>query len=387
MKVKVIASTHPNYKASKEAFDIFGGHAAGVCYMQSDFKTLRSEDKEKTLKRVKLCKDGGHHSVFDHTSVTLYLDKIPRVIEMLLDNERYMVSSVKSGRYTLHPLPAKEQVLYDKWYARFKQLIRDEYAAKFPKFFTESRIDKLALENARYVTGMFTLVSMVHTTSYRQLNYVYGFIRDFLAKDSDNKMIKKLKPYLVKFLAQLDKTGYIDEALVNNGKGRVLSVFNEYKPSEYFGDVYCARYECSIAVFMHLNRHRTLKHHIGAPVVTGFYVPELIRDDKELHAEWLCDLRSVKANWPQAMMVEVSEMGNLDDFILKVIERKCSVVMLETTRVVNDLLIRYHRVLDATQHARAADLGRFLQGSKCLAGVKCAMPCAFTDGVKETRKV
>ena len=393
MEISVIATTHPNYQAEKRELDRFGGMAAGVCYMAHDFATLRAEDQTKTFRRADLTKSSGHHSVYDHATITLYLHCIPRILEGMLDNERYMVSSVKSGRYTLHPLPEDEQVVYDKWLNKFTTLIRDTYQADYPQFFTDNKIKKLAMENARYVTSSFTMVSMLHTVSYRQLNYLYGFFSDYVTKikDSNNPFEQKLYPYIVDFIEQLKQTGYIDEVLTKNGKSRQVSMFCERPVTEYFGDVYATNFRCSFAVYMHLNRHRTLKYYMktpASPEKLDFYVPELIADNDKLRAEWLADLDSLRSNYPQAMLVDVSEMGNLDDFILKAIERKCSSVLLETTRVVNNVLIKYHKALLSIHHDGADKLATMQKGAKCtFPNFKCPTPCGFALGINEKRKI
>jgi hypothetical protein len=389
MEVSVIATTHPCYTADKDELDRFGGLAAGVCYMANDFASLLNEDKSKTEKRVNLTKQSGHHSVYDHSNITLYLHGIPRVLEILLNNERYMVSSVKSGRYTLHPLPKKEQKIYDKWLTVFQKLITAEYKEKWPIFFTDSKIKKLAMENARYTTSVFTLVSMIHTLSYRQLNYIYGFLSDYASRPPKSKFEKKLKPYIADFLAQLDKTGYIDKALMQNGKGRRISLFNDDNVEEYFGDVYSTQFSCSFVAFAHLNRHRTLKYYINTPDdEPEFYVPEIIADNEKLKTEWLTDLASLESDFPQAMLVNVTEMGNLEDFLLKVIERKCSCVQLETTRVVNAVLRKYQSALNLMGHKRAGYLKKMLNGAKCtFPDYECQNKCGFGDGITEKRKI
>lgn len=391
MEITVIATTHPDHQTPKRELDRFGGMAAGVCYMAHDFATLRGEDETKTFRRADLTKESGHHSVYDHSTITLYLHCIPRVLEGLLDNERYMVSSVKSGRYTLHPLPENEQVVYDKWRAKFETLIRQTYQTKYPDFFTDSKIKKLAMENARYLTSCFTMVSMLHTISYRQLNYLYGFLSDYVKQPAQSTFAKKLQPYLVEFLQQLAATGYVDAALTQNGKNRKLSLFNERNIVEYFGDVYATSYRCSFAVFLHLNRHRTLKYFMKTPPEPAqleFYVPEMIADDPALRQEWLADLDQLRGNYPQAMLVTVTEMGNLDDFILKAIERKCSVVQLETTRVVNMVLNKYQKALQALGHDGAATLASMQKGARCtFPNYQCGKPCGFAEAVNEKRKI
>lgn len=359
--------------------------------MQSNFETLRSEDVEKTLKRVKLTKEAGHHSVYDHLYISMYLENIPRVIEVLLDNERMMTSSVKSGRYTVHSSDGIEKELYEKWVVIFKDKIKEQYAEKSPSFFRPGRIEKLAMENARYLTTCFTLTSMVHTVSYRQFNYLYGFIKDFANNmNSKNSFNKRLKPYLEQFLVSLEETGFIDELLINNGKERVLSLFNTNKPVEYFGDVYVTNYKATFAYFTHANRHRTLKHYIDfikEPNDLEFYIPEIIRGT-ELEMEWLADMDKVRDNFPQALMVDIVEMGNLDDFILKVYERKCAVVLLETNRVTNMLLSKYYDGLKETKHPRESDLKPFMKGARCtFPKFVCSHPCQFGEAVNEKRKI
>ncbi|MDR0976017.1 MAG: FAD-dependent thymidylate synthase [Christensenellaceae bacterium] len=378
MEIKVIGTSHAGYAAPKEEFDAFGGHAAGVCYMAGDFDALLNEAPEKTARRVKQTKESGHHSVYDHVFINMYLDKIPRILEIMLDNERFMVSSVKSGRYTLHPLPDDEQKLYDKWLARFQDLIRAEYAEKTPNFFTENKIKKLAMENARYLTSIFTRVSMIHTVSYRQFNYIYGFLKGFLEKDSESKFVSAIKPFVCEFLTQMEATGYVDEGLTDTGKSRGLSLFGE-PVEEYFGDVYAANYRCSFTCYAHLNRHRTLKYRLRETQDIVWFIPEIIQDNEELVREWNEDLNSLADNFPQARIFEVSEMGNYDDFILKVIERKCSCVQLETTRVVNDIIKKYAEV--------KPDLAKMLKGARCTFGYKCPSPCGWVEAIKETRKV
>ena len=138
---------------------------------------------------------------------------------------------------------------------------------------------------------------------------------------------------------------------------------------------------------MHLNRHRTLKYYMKTPAVPQdleFYVPELIAEQPALRAEWLADLDRLRDHYPQAMLVDVSGMGNLEDFILKAIERKCSSVLLETTRVVNGVLSKYQQALADSQHDGAEKLAIMQKGAKCtFPNFKCPNPCGFALGVNE----
>ena len=168
MKITVIASTKPNYVATKEELENFSGHAAGVCYMPDTFETLMNEPKEKTDRRIIQTKSGGHHSVYDHENISFQLEGVPKLLAMLLNNEKMYTTSEKSARYTKMELSEKEQTLFNKWLEVFKNKIKDLYQAKYPNFFTDKRIEKLALENARYLNSIFTPTFLVYTCSYRQ---------------------------------------------------------------------------------------------------------------------------------------------------------------------------------------------------------------------------
>ena len=73
MKISVIGTTKPNYTASKEELEIFSGHNAGVCYMPNSFDDLLNESKKRTQNRINQTKSSGHHSVYDHANILLYL--------------------------------------------------------------------------------------------------------------------------------------------------------------------------------------------------------------------------------------------------------------------------------------------------------------------------
>ena len=98
MNISIIATTNMGYIAEKHEFDALSGKAAGVCYMPSTFDELLKEDKVKTNKRVLQTKESGHHSVFDHNNITLYLDSVPKILAMIINNEKQYTTSEKSAR-------------------------------------------------------------------------------------------------------------------------------------------------------------------------------------------------------------------------------------------------------------------------------------------------
>ena len=97
MDIKIIASTAVGQIATKNDFEMFGGRAAGVCYMAHTFDEILNEDKDKTQRRIRQTKVGGHHSVYEHGSFSLYLDGIPKIVAMLINNEKQYTTSEKYG--------------------------------------------------------------------------------------------------------------------------------------------------------------------------------------------------------------------------------------------------------------------------------------------------
>lgn len=387
MDIEVIASTHAGYTADKNDYDMFSGKMAGVCYMSSTFAELQKEDSAKTIKRINLTKSNGHHSVYDHESITMYLNDIPKILAMVINNEHQYTTSEKSARYTKMTLTQSEQTLYNKWLEIFKTRITKKYASDYPQFFTPNRIEKLAQENARYLISVFTPTSMVYTTTYRQLNYLVAFLNDYINKPNKNNFESKLASVMQDFVEKLKGTKFIDEKLSVNDKNRHLSLFaNGVECEEYFGDVYCTTYLASFAELAQAQRHRTINYQMSL-TENEYYVPPIIRDNDDLVAIWLSDIKSI-GNYPQGTLLQVTEMGTLDNFVLKMYERKCTFAQLEINQITSATLRKYENALRIKVHPRAEEMRNYLNGSRCtFPGYKCPSPCGFKLGVNEAREI
>ena len=60
------------------------GKIAGVCYDKEGFNNLKNEPKEKTIKRINLTLNNGHHSVYDHIMINLNIQNIPKILAISL---------------------------------------------------------------------------------------------------------------------------------------------------------------------------------------------------------------------------------------------------------------------------------------------------------------
>lgn len=379
MKITVIATPSKTDLGDKERFDEMSGTFAGICYMPDDYATLASEPIEKTLRRANMTKANRHHSVFEHEYITLCLENIPKIFAMILNNEKIYTTSEKSARYTkMQPTPLEKE-LYFKWINIFKSLIQERYPNE--KFIDNRRAEKLAMENARYLLSIYTPTTMAYTTSYRQLNYLYNWLRT----DDENPILQGLKPYTEDFCAKLEEMNLIDDDLQKGGRGRKLSLFGERDRQEYFGDVYSTNYEGSFAQLAQAQRHRTLSYEMRPLSEDKFFIPKILNKDPSLVAEWLDDMQKVKDLTPQGKLIKINERGTVENFILKMNERLCSCAQLEINDQTRLTLSKY---IFQTQDEGIKDmLEPFTRGARCLAGYHCSQPCGFKDGIEMPRDI
>ena len=395
MEIKIINGTKEGYTPTKGEMDSIAGHSAGVCYLADTMETLLGESKEKTERRTMLIKGSGHHSPFDHSYITLQIKDVPKIVAMVLNNEAMYTTSEKSARYTKMVLTEKEQALYDKWCKVFENEMKERLKQTSPNWFTDKKILKLAQENARYLTSVFTPTTMVYTISYRQFNVLYSLISKEIPylRGSVDKFSDRLADELDKFAQTMkeikDANGrsLLDEALLKNPKGRKLSLFKDRPVEKVFGDVYSTAYKGSFAQYAQEQRHRTLTHNITMLEKPEFYVPPILKAKPELVNEWIKDCFALADNFPQAMLVMISERGTFENFIQKVNERSCAQAQLEINQQTTATTNEMYNALKGKDAEKEEILEKYLNGSRCTAGYKCSNPCGFKDGITGERIV
>lgn len=392
MKINIIASTGENNNFNRNDLDIFSGHVAGICYSKNGFYALKEEPLEKTLNRAKNTLISGHHSVYDHSFLSLYLEDVPKIIAMFLNNEKQYTTSEKSARYTKMNFTEQEKDSFDKWQEIFKDLIGKKYNGF--EFFTPNRIRTLAHENARYLTSVFTPTSLMYTTSYRQINYLYNMFQREIEKNSNktDSFYTRLNFEMQNFCDCLKELPFINEKLNGEFKNRELSLMNEKTnreiKKEIFDDVYLTTNKMSLSCLAQAQRHRTLDYSFRFRKEKEVYIPKILKNDQNLVKEWQDDFEKNIENTPQGLLVDVNERGTLDNFKLKLKERLCTFTQVEINDVTKDTLKKYVTELAKTKHDRLDELEKFTHGSRCLSGeFKCNAPCNFIDGIKGEREI
>ncbi len=371
MKIKVIASTKVGYVLPKEDAVDFSGKSAGICYLPDTVETLLSEPSQKTLKRANGNIKSGHHSVFGHPTYNLCFEEIPKILAMILNNEKVYNTSEKSARYTQMKPSPQEKELYEKWIETFKEQI----LVKYPDF-DEKKARKLAQENARYLISIFTPATvMEYTVNFGQLNYIINWAKDYIKTDCDDDFSLKLKAVLGEFLQAIPDLEV--EGLNSDTKNRSFSLFAQRKTrNEEFGENYSTTYLASFAQLAQAQRHRTLNYEMTLLDEAQYYIPSIIRNT-ELENEWLKDISSLEKFFPQGMLVQVNERGTIENFVLKCTERLCGSAQLEIMEQTQKTMAKY---LEATK--RQPELYNYLlpysKGARCtFPGWKCNSPCIF----------
>ena len=377
----------------KEEAIKLSGKIAGVCYDKEGFSHLENEPEEKTMRRVGMTLNNGHHSVYDHILINFNLQNLPKILAMVLNNEHQYTTSEKSARYTPvvrqtgSIITEDEEKLYNKWIDIFKTKIKSQYG----NIYNDSKIQKLAQENARYLVTVFMPTQMIYSTSLRQINYIASWMQDYIKNaDMNNAFERKLSSSMQELLEGLDDVNVLEEGLLRNEKCRSLSIFGKDldKKEEHFGDVYSCIYKGSFAQLAQAHRHRTLDYQMEMLEDKEYFVPPIIADDQTLVDEWLGDMQIVRGVNPQGELVKISEVGKYEDFILKCKERLCSAAQLEIMLQTRETLLKYKKALEKSGSPLAKDIEKYSHGARCtFPDFNCSSDCKFSEGKTLVRKI
>ena len=369
------------------------GLYAGMCYDKEGLSHLMEEPEEKTVRRANMTKDNAHHSVFDHVWVNLNIEGIPKILAMVLNNEHQYNTSEKSARYTPviveddSIITGEEERLYNKWMEIFKIRIKEQYG----DVYNDSKIVKLAQENARYLVTVFMPTKMVHTVPVAQINRLAAWMQKYIkAANMDDYFERTLAVSMQELVDEFERLNLLEPGLMNNEKDRSISLFGTdlSEVEEHFGDVYATTYKASFAELAQAQRHRTLDYQMEVLEDKEYFIPPIILDDPMLVEEWLNDMHIVRDVYPQGELILISEMGTYDNFILKCQERLCAAAQLEIMRQTRETLLKYQEALEAKNHRYAKDIKKYTRGARCtFPNFRCPSKCGFKEGIDLSRKI
>lgn len=380
MKATILASTNVGYSLPIEEAMKFSGHEAGICYMPDNIKTLFAEPEEKTIKRANGTLKSGHHSVFGHVYYNFSFEEVPKILAMVLNNEKVYNTSEKSARYTKMKTSEEEEILYEKWIDIYNGIIVKEY----PNI-SEKQVKKLAMENARYLISVFTpATTMGYSTDFRQMSYILHWLKKFNLNAPDTAFNIKLKNVFKDFEKNMIDLGFKE---LDDGKDRNISLFVTRTREEEFGENYCVNYKGTFAQLAQAQRHRTLKYEISIPESPEYFVPYIIRGT-EYEKEWLEDMEKLSKNFPQGMLLNINERGGVEDFVLKCKERLCGCAQLEVAKQTKDTMDKY---LEHTKNNKTEIYNYLLpysKGARCtFKDFTCESPCIWGAKYALDRKI
>ncbi len=380
MKARIIGSTKMGYQISESEAMLFSGHAAGICYMPDDIDTLFNEQAEKTNKRANGTLSSGHHSVWGHVEYNFVFEGIPKILAMVLNNEKEYNTSEKSARYTKMQPSKEEENLYNKWIEIFYDKILQTYPELKDKKIDEKtlkykNIEKLAQENARYMISVFTpATTMEYSTSLRQMRYILKWMENFMKNGSDSAFNIKIKEVFKDFSIAMAKLGF---DVLDDGKSRTISLLSTREREEEWGENYSTNYEISFAALAQAQRHRTLYYEMNVPENPKYFVPFIIRNT-ELEEKWLKDIASLSKRFPQGMLLNINERGTVENFVLKAKERLCGHAQIEIAVQTDETMKQYLKNVENSNEMVYKYLLPYSKGARCtFPDYKCSSPCIW----------
>ncbi|MCR4284854.1 MAG: FAD-dependent thymidylate synthase [archaeon] len=349
MEVKLLYT--PNGITTLEGALKMGQDMARQCYSGKDPLEVMAEPYDAKLTEGRILK-GGHLSVFDHFNITTNFGGIPKAMAMVLNNEPPYTTSEKSARYTkMKGMDSRQKAIYDKWMGILAPEIEKVLAGPNDR---DVRAMKLAQENARYMTSVFTPTSMNYTHSLRHQNELAHKFEDFIEearRSGDPFMLRLAEEGMVPFLESEVVQRFRAPDIKHKMDEGVL-LFGDAVEETFSPDVYATNHPMSFACLAQTHRHRTIHNHIsdglqqgGNPSlgVQGFFVPPIV-EHIGLTDEWLADLAEVAAyDFPQGQMLMVAERGNTEHLAAKADERLCGHAQLEIMRGTRALVKKYQR--------------------------------------------
>lgn len=347
----------------------FSQNFARICYSEKDWPELLQEKSMKGMTNSLI--KAGHHSLFEHIHFNLYFKSLPKILAMTLNNEKQYITSEKSARYTtMEASDDLQREKYNKWMNILEPKIENVFPDMDNKEERAKTIHKLAMENARYMTSVFTPTKIAHTLNWRQINFLVNSLEKnehLKASPEMNEKLEKDTSELIELLSPFRISG------LENQTDRHLSLFDSRDVETHFGDVYSTSYLGSFARLAQEQRHRTISYHIsdgtqlGAP--QGFYVPDIVPEN--MRTEWIKDLKEIASyDFPQAQLVKINERGKIEDFRSKTMLRLCSPAQYEIMRGTLETGEKYKQFQE--EYGKNSLKPKCIQGFKCNEKERCA---------------
>jgi hypothetical protein len=372
----------------------FAGAEAGICYMSKPYFDSYVSDELKALNRFSTVASTGHHSVAGHSQVAVLFEGIPKIIAMYLNNLGCYETSEKSGRYTVMTGSSDlEMEIYHKWCRKLNEKIKEYYGT----FIDDKTVDKLAKENARYHLSIFTPTTMGYTTSIRQWNYIIDWCEKFIETETPyNYFFTELKKYIMELGKCIKDVLYVEELRdIKNRFGLDMIEFDKTSLAEkrenfVKGKLYTYHYKGTFAQYAQAHRHRSLFYKITFDgKAKEFYIPPIIKGT-ELEKEWIEDMESLSYIIPTGTLIDIEEIGDVEKFFLKSMERNCGraqlEIMTQNLETANFIYENRESLIDSVKERIEK---YYIKSTPKMKGqmLRCKEPCIWTCMGSKERKI
>ena len=321
-------------KRQDKLFEL-GAKVMGVCVNTSPVDKMRAEPLDKTLKRKDTTLTERHHSGYGMEDIVLGIEDVSKIFCMHLNNLHIYDTEETSGRHTKLRLSSKEQAVFDYFYDKIYKsfLEKDDVQDKA----SLRKYNQIALENARYITGLDAKTNIVYKATLRQWNYIYGWVEEFLDKKDYNQYEQLVLPDFREFVSQMDNLEIDGVKIINPNLrdfyNHGFKLFGDFKKKQeiYDPDLYKVYYDSSSTAYGQLQRHRQITYIIDNPDKQkdiSYYVPQIIKK-LDLQDEWQDKIDSIH-NVPQARKMLIKEVGQPYMIADRLKERACNHAQEET---------------------------------------------------------
>lgn len=359
----------------KQAF-IYSGIKAAWCYKQGSAtpETIRGMSEENLIRMGVTTFISDHGTPDEHYEVSIEVTGIPKLLCMILNNEKQYTADERSLRYTkVQPSEYISEIevdLYNKWLKIFTDVLWERYrdfflvSNKGVEDDAKKAAGKIAQENARNFVSVLTPTSISYTAPWYQWQKLYRML-EYMVENPNTELKRMAAPYAKVLMSQLVENRIVvttkeaiqlypplikeikdgREILYRNNKHIKLSLWavdNPFsgidRPNE-FGSSIKYSTQRSISSFAQIQRHRTSDCEAREPEVFSFVTPEFIKGTM-YEEEYKRDMLLVSTIFPQGQMIDmniVSSIRKIIDFMGK--ERACDRAQWETQNFyVNELL-------------------------------------------------
>lgn len=325
--------------------------------------------------------NSNQYSVSSDPVFSFEIEGVPKIISMILENERECGIQEKFCSYIISESDDDEWKILEKWIERFKTIIHNEYPTM-----NDSSVRSLAVENAHYLTSIFRPeATVVYNMSLSEANYIRKLCVNFVSKSTTRTFDVKLKPWLAELASMLECV-VTEEAEIGAEKSFLL--FAERYRQQFFDECYSINYKGSFYQLSLAQKRRNIWYEIIVPDLSacGFYVP-LILSNKDDIEEWLKDMDALKDNYPLGMLVEINERGVTEAFFSKCFAFLCGSTPLELCMDTATNLNRFG--IECKNYDVREALRQFYGRRRCtlVSGYQCPNPCPLGPKQVYDRKI